>query len=192
MSLPEAKMEAAGGESQPSTQQSSYLVVGKLHRPHGVHGEMTLEVLTDFPERLHEGITLYVGEKQAPMQLVKVRQHAKGLLVSFQGCSTPEAAGELRNQFVYVPAADRPPLPEGDYYHHQIIGLQVLSDQGEPLGTVSEILETGANDVFVIRPKNGPEILVPDTDEVILRIDLMKGEMIIHLLPGLLPPEAGS
>ncbi len=185
-------MEAAGGESQPSDRQPSYLVVGKLHRPHGVHGEMILEVLTDFPERLHEGVTLYVGEKQAPMRLVKVRQHNKGLLVSFQGCSTPEAAGELRNQFVHVPAADRPPLPEGDYYHHQIIGLHVLSDQGEPLGIVSEILETGANDVFVIRPKNGPEILVPDTDEVILRIDLMKGEMVIHLLPGLLPPEAGS
>jgi 16S rRNA processing protein RimM len=192
MSLPEAKMEAAGGESQPSTQQPSYLAVGKLHRPHGVHGEMILEVLTDFPERLHEGVTLYVGEKQAPMQLVKVRQNDKSLLVSFKGYTTPEAVGELRNQLVYVLAADRPPLPDGDYYHHQIIGLQVLSDQGKTLGIVSEILETGANDVFVIRPKNGPEILVPDTDEVILRIDLEKGEMVIHLLPGLLPEEAGS
>jgi len=192
MSLPEAKMEAAGGENQPSTEQLSYLVVGKLRRPHGVHGEMTLEVLTDFPERLHEGLTLYVGEKQAPMRLVRVRQHDKGLLVTFQGCTTPEAAGELRNQFVYVLAADRPPLPEGDYYHHQIIGLHVLSDQGESLGTVREILETGANDVFIIRPKSGPEILIPDTDEVILRIDLEKGEMVIHLLPGLLPLEAGS
>ena len=192
MSLPEAEMEAAGGECQPTTQQPSFLVVGKLHRPHGVQGEMIMEVLTDFPERLHVGVTLYVGEKQAPMRLVKVRQHAKGLLVSFQGCSTPEAAGELRNQLVYVLAEDRPPLPEGEYYHHQIIGLQVLSDQGEPLGTVREILETGANDVFIILPKNGPEILVPDTDEVILRIDLKKGEMVVHLLPGLLPDKEGS
>jgi 16S rRNA processing protein RimM len=192
MSLPEVEMEAADRDNQPPTQQPSYLVIGKLHRPHGVHGEMILEVLTDFPERLHAGLTLYVGEKQAPMQLGRVRPIDKGLLVSFQGCSTPEAAGELRNQLVYVLATDRPPLPEGDYYHHQIIGLHVLSDQGESLGTVSEILVTGANDVFVIRPKNGPEILVPDTDEVILKVDLKKGEMVIHLIPGLLPDEKGS
>jgi 16S rRNA processing protein RimM len=192
MSLPEVDMEAAGLESQPPNRQPAYLVVGKLHRPHGVHGEMIMEVFTDFPERLRLGVTLYVGDEQVPMQLVKVRQHVKGLLVSFQGCSSPEAAGELRNQLVYVLAADRPPLPEGDYYHHQIIGLHVLSDQGEPLGTVTEILETGANDVFVIRPQNGPEILIPDTDEVVLTIDLTKGEMVIHLLPGLLPGEDQS
>ena len=85
---------------------------------------------------------------------------------------------------------DDNPLPEGQYYHHQIIGLKVLTQQGELLGTIIEILETGANDVFVIRPSNGREILIPDTDEVILQIDLDKGQMIIHLLPGLLPDEA--
>jgi len=185
-------MEAASSADQPPTSQPTYLVVGKLHRSHGVHGEMIMEVLTDFPDRLHVGMTLYIGDSQTPMQMVRLRQHDKGLLVSFQGCSTPEAAGELRNQLVYVLTADRPPLPEGDYYHHQIIGLHVLSDQGVSLGTVSEILETGANDVFAIRPKNGPEILVPDTDEVILKIDLTKGEMVIHLLPGLLPGEDRS
>jgi 16S rRNA processing protein RimM len=148
---------------------------------------MTMEILTDFPERLRQGVTLYIGEEQVPQQLSKVRQHANGLLVSFKDISTPEAAGELRNQLVYVRSADRPSLPEGEYYHHQIIGLQVRTQQGEFLGTVIEILETGANDVFVIRPENGPEILIPDTDEVILKIDLPKGQMVINLLPGLLP-----
>ena len=189
MSPIEAEKEAGDFHSQAPPRQLTYLVVGKLHRPHGVKGEMLMEVITDFPERLHPGVTLFIGEEKAPLKLVSVRPHNRGMLVSFPGLTTPEAIGELRNQFAYVLASDRPALPEGNYYHHEIIGLQVLSDQGKSLGTVSEILETGANDVFVIRPQDGPEILIPDTDEVILKIDLTKGEMVIHLLPGLLPDE---
>jgi 16S rRNA processing protein RimM len=189
MSPIEAEMEASGLQSQSSAQQLTYLVVGKLHRPHGVNGEISMQVITDFPERLRPGVTLFIGNNKVPLKLVRVRPHNKGMLIGFQDITTPEEIGELRNQFAYVLAADRPPLPEGDYYHHQIIGLQVFSDQGNFLGTISKILETGANDVFAIRPKNGPEILIPDTDEVILKIDLTKGEMVIHLLPGLLPDE---
>jgi len=175
--------------SSPPSSEPAYLAVGKLHRPHGVHGEIIMELLTDFPERLKAGVTLYVGPEHTPMLLQKVRLQNKGMLVSFQGCSTPEAAGELRNQIVFVRAADRPALPEGEYYHHQIIGLQALTQQGDSLGKVIDILETGANDVFVIRPHNGREILIPNTDEVILHIDLIKGQMIIRLLPGLIPDE---
>ena len=180
--------------SPPSSPQDSeeyaYLAVGKLHRPHGLHGEIIMEVLTDFPERLTAGVTLYVGSTHTPLRLQKVRWQDKGMLVSFQGFTTPEAAGELRNQIVYVSAADRPALAEGEYYHHQIIGLQVFTQAGESLGKVIDILETGANDVFVVRPHNGREILIPNIDEVILNIDLEKGHVIIHLLPGLLPDES--
>jgi 16S rRNA processing protein RimM len=169
--------------------EPAYLAVGKLHRPHGVHGEMVMEVLTDFPERLRIGMTLYVGAEHVPLQLKKVRGQNRGMLVSFEGYPTPEEAGKLRNQFVYVLLENSPKLPEGEYYHHQIIGLEVVTQQGEALGKIIEILETGANDVFVIRPNNGSEILVPNTDEAILSIDLEKNQMVIHLLPGLLPDE---
>ena len=190
MTLPGAPADPAEAAGSPPSLGPAFLAVGKLRRPHGVQGEIVMEVLTDFPERLRAGDTLYIGHEYSPMQLKNIRSQNRGMLVTFQGCSTPEAAGELRNQFVYVPAVGRPALPEGEYYHHQIIGLKVLTQQGELLGTIIEILETGANDVFVIRPSNGREILIPDTDEVILQIDLDKGQMIIHLLPGLLPDEA--
>jgi 16S rRNA processing protein RimM len=123
------------------------------------------------------------------MQLEKIRQMNQGVLVNLQGCATPEAAGELRNRYVYVLAADRPSLPEGEYYHHQLIGLQVLDQQGEYLGQIIEILETGANDVFIIRPQIGQNILIPYTDEVVLKIDLEQNQMVIQLLPGLLSNE---
>jgi 16S rRNA processing protein RimM len=167
-----------------------YLAVGILRRPHGVSGEIMLEVVTDFPERLRPGVTLYVGEDvYRPIKLQRRRTANQALIVSFAEYSTPEEVGELRNQWVFVRAADRPPLPEGEYYHHQLIGLRVVTEEGRSLGWVKQILDTGANEVYIVQPARGPEILLPAIAEVILKVDLAAGEMRIHLLPGLLPDE---
>jgi 16S rRNA processing protein RimM len=184
-------MSAAETAETPSSSAPEYLVVGKLQRSHGLQGEILMEVLTDFPERLKPGDTLYVGSTYIPLQIHKLRWQDQAMLIAFKGYATSEAVVELRNQFVYVPAADRPALEDGEYYHHQLIGLQVFTQKGELLGKIIQILQTGANDVFVIRPKNGREILIPSTDEVVLNVDLAKGQMTIHLLPGLLPEEPG-
>lgn len=174
----------------PSDSQSpAYLAIGKLRRPHGVKGEILMDVLTDFPERIQTGATLLVGAEYTPLQLRSRRAHGNTLLVAFEGYDTPEAVGEWRNQIVYVTAADRPALPEGDYYHHQLLGLHVVSDAGQELGLLAEILETGANDVFVVRPESGPEILLPVIASVFLGVDLERGEIRVHLLPGLLSEE---
>lgn len=163
-----------------------FLAVGNLRRPHGLHGEIIMDVLTDFPERLHPGITLYVGPSHLPLRLHSLRWHGSALLVVFDGYETLEQAGKLRNHLAYVTATDLPPLPEGDYYHHQIIGLQVFSEQGEILGKVSEILTTGANDVYVVRPDIGKEILIPAVDEFVVAVDLESGRLRVRLSPGLL------
>lgn len=165
--------------------EPDFLAIGKLRRPHGVHGEIIMEIFTDFPERLHRGSLLYVGESRQEIRLNSIRPNNTTLLVSLEGYTTPETVGIFRNQIVFVPVADRPPLPEGEFYHHQIIGLRVVSDEGQALGVVSEILETGANDVCVVRPLIGSEILLPLIDPVVLQIDLEKREMLVHLLPGL-------
>jgi 16S rRNA processing protein RimM len=176
------------GSPQPG--EPVFLAVGKLRRPHGVMGEIIMDVLTDFPERLQVGVLLYGGETYHPLRIRSIRPHDKVLLVAFEGLHTPETVGELRNQFVYVPAADRPPLPEGEFYHHQLIGLRVIDDSGRFLGLISSILETGgANDVYLVTSQDKRELLLPDIKEVVQSIDLMTGEMRVHLLPGLLPDE---
>ncbi|MCU0485003.1 MAG: ribosome maturation factor RimM [Anaerolineales bacterium] len=180
---PVAKLPTAGA-AQPD--QPAFLAIGKLRRPHGVRGEIIMEILTDFPERLRRGAVLYVGEAHQPVHLTSLRPNDKTLLVSLEGYTTPEAIGAFRNQIVYVTAADRPALPEGEYYHHQLIGLRVVTDDGRQLGVVREILETGANDVLVVRPNMGAEILLPAIDPVILQVNLEQGEMQVHLLPGLI------
>lgn len=163
-----------------------FLVVGKLRAPHGVHGELMMEVITDFPERLHPGIQLYIGENHRSYRLRSLRAHAKGLLVAFDGLETPEAAGVLRNHLVYVSTSSLPPLAEGEYYHHELIGLDVFSDEGSLLGKLVEIMDTAANDVYVVRPQIGADLLLPAIESVILNIDLAAGRITVHLLPGLL------
>jgi 16S rRNA processing protein RimM len=163
------------------------LVVGKLRRPHGLRGEILMDILTDFPERLLPGETVYIGENYRSFNIRTRRPHKGGLLVTFDPYHDPESVGSLRNLLVYVRTDDRPPLPEGEYYHHQLLGLHVLSDEGQSLGHLIKILDTGANDVYVVRPESGSEILLPAIDSVILNIDLERGEILVHLLPGLLP-----
>ena len=173
-----------------SSGEPAFLAVGKLRRAHGVHGEMLMEVLTDFPERFVPGIILYVSQDIQPMRLVKSRQHREGLLITFEGLSTPEEASQFRNQIVYVRTEDRPPLEAGEYYHHQLIGLSVSTVEGESLGNVIEILETGANDILVVRQETGPDVLIPIVDAFVQRIDLTKGEISVQLIPGMRPEEA--
>jgi 16S rRNA processing protein RimM len=173
----------------PSSGEPVFLAVGKLHRAHGVHGEIIMEVLTDFPERLKPGVTLFVGKDHQPMQLKSRRWHNQNLLVSFDGYSNPEAVSVLVNQLVQVRAEDRPPLPEGEYYHHQLLGLQVVDENGNQLGRLKQILETGANDVYIVQPEQGKEILIPAINSVLQSIDLAHGQIIVHLLPGLLPED---
>ena len=164
-----------------------YLAVGKLHRPHGLRGEIRMEVLTDFPERLVPGMTLYLGPGHQTATLLSSRWHKHDLLVAFEGYQDREGVAVLRNQLVQVRADDRPQLPEGEYYHHQLLGLRVLDEAGNTLGELAEILVTGANDVYVVRAPRGEEVLLPAIDSVVLDVDLKRGLMRVHLLPGILP-----
>lgn len=181
---PEQTEQPAGS---PSIGEPAFLVVGKIRKPHGVRGEVSMEVITHFPERLQPGTVIYIGDDYQPYRIRSLRWHGRLLLLSFDTFHDPESAGVLRNQLAYVRAEDRPPLPDGEYYHHQLLGLRVVSDEGDRLGILHQILETGANDVYIVRPEVGREILLPATEEVVLAVDLDLGEMRVHLLPGLLP-----
>lgn len=176
--------QAAGS---PQTGEPVFLVVGKFLHPHGLHGEILMEVITDFPERILPRQTLFAGKDRTPMVIRSRRWRGTELLLAFEGCDTPESVGHLRNQMAFVPASDRPALPEGEFYHHQVIGLRVISDEGQELGKVTSILETGANDVYVVQTSSGLEILIPAIQSVILDIDLETSQILVHLLPGLLP-----
>jgi len=108
-----------------------------------------------------------------------------GLLVRFKGIETPEQAGQFRNQWVYIKASEVPRLPEGKIYQHELLGFQVVDENEQLLGDLVEILETGANNVYVVRNASGGEILLPVIPPVILETDPARRIIRVHLLEGL-------
>jgi 16S rRNA processing protein RimM len=161
-----------------------FLAVGRVLRPHGVRGELLLETLTDFPEHLDEVDTVYLGDAAEPHPLAGARLHRGRLLIRLEGCADRDAAEVFRGRLVRIRIGDVPPPPAGSYYHYQIVGLSVVTEEGEALGHVVEILETGANDVYVVNGPSG-EILLPALQSVIRQIDLEAKRMTVHLLEGL-------
>lgn len=165
-----------------------FLAVGTLRRSHGIRGDIVLDVLTDFPERLEPGTLIYVGDKKQPLKITRRRPHNEGLILGFEGISNSEQAAKYSAKTIYVPAENRPPLPEGEYYHHQILGLKVVDENGVDLGVLTEIIETGANDVYVVTKEDRVvrDVLIPALKHVLLDVNLETRIMRVHLLPGLL------
>ena len=162
-----------------------YLTVGFIRRPHGVHGEMIMDLHTDFPERMKRGRKVLVGEEHKPQTLDSVRPHQAGLLIKLKGIDTPEDAGRLRNQWVYIKSSEAAPLPEGKIYQYELFGFQVVDENDRMLGELVEILETGANNVYVVRDESGHELLLPAIPSVVLNVDPGRRLMRVHLLEGL-------
>ena len=153
-------------------------------RPHGVRGEIRVQIHTDYPERFAVYRTLHFGPEYRPYTLASHRFHQGKVLLKLKGVDDRDAAQALCNQWVCIAAQDAVPLKEGEYYLHQMRDLRVITDDGEDLGRVVEIIETGANPVYIVRGKQG-EMLLPDTDEVILDISLEDETMTVHLIEGL-------
>ncbi len=144
-----------------------------------------MDLHTDFPDRIKAGRKIYIGDDHEAATFGSVRVHANGLLVSIRGYDTPETAGRFRNQWVYVKAKDVPPLPEGKHYKYELIDLDIVDDSGNALGKLAEILETGANDVYIVRDEAGKEILLPAIPSVILNVDMDARVIKVHLIDGL-------
>lgn len=161
----------------------------------GIRGELRVLPATDFPHRFKERPMLFLhGPRSRWAQVESVRFHRGFVLLKLRGFDTRDQAAELVGYEVQVRAGDIPPLPEGMYYHFQIIGLTAETTAGQVLGRVVEVLRTGANDVYMVRSEPDPgerggtarEYLIPATREAVVVIDLDHRRMVINPLPGLL------
>lgn len=172
--------------SVESSAEPRFLAVGRITRPHGVHGEVRVELLTDVPERFQWLEAVYVGEKSPRRTAIEsVRFHQGVVLLRLAGYPTRDEAEALRGALLQVPESEAVPLEEGEYYLYQLVGLDVFTEGGNRVGRLSEILETGANNVFVVDGDSGQHLL-PDIPDVIKEIDIENGKITIHLLPGLI------
>jgi 16S rRNA processing protein RimM len=151
---------------------------------HGVSGEVRVKVLTDFPDRFDGLETIYLGEEFTPVVVEGHRKHGSNVLLKLIGVDQREEADKLRGLLVRVPIDQAVPLEEDEYYVHEIVGLEVWTVQGEHLGRVTQVLETGSNDVYVIRD-GAREILIPALSDVVLGVDLEEGRIEVQLMKGL-------
>ncbi len=164
--------------------EPAYLLIGKLQKSHGIHGEISMRVITDFPERIRRGKSVYIGADYKQHKIVGTRWKHNLLLIKLEGFESPESVKPFAGLDVFTSVKDLPALPEGQYYHHQLIGMRVWEGD-EDLGVLGAIMETGANEVYIIDQPDGQELLVPAIPEVILKIDLEQKRMDVRLLEGL-------
>jgi 16S rRNA processing protein RimM len=164
------------------------ITIGRVLRPHGVKGEVKVEPLTDHAGRFRELQRVFLtspGGKQQERAVRSVRYFGDSPVLLLEGYDGPEDARELNGWLVQIPEDEALPLPEGQYYWFELIGMQVTSETGERLGTIVDIFPTGSNDVYVMQV-GAKEIYLPATKEVIRHVDRKAKRMVIHVLDGLL------
>jgi 16S rRNA processing protein RimM len=171
--------------NQRARQPLEFLVVGRIVRPHGVRGALLVEPVSKIIDSLEPGNRVFLGEGDTPFELISIRYHQKRLMISLAGVVDRSQAEELRGKELKIRFSQAAPLDEDEYYYWQIIGLQVVLESGESLGKVVEIIETGANDVYIVRNDEGDEILLPAIASVILNVDLEAEKILARLMPGL-------
>ncbi len=170
---------------QVSSSEPDFLIVGQIVRPHGVRGEMAMKVLTDYPEHLANVETFYVGPDHEPHGVRRLRRTPEGMIVHFEGIMDRDQAERYRGVLVQIGLADAVPLGDGEIYLYQLHGIRVVTESGEELGRLTGLIETGANDVYIVTNENGDELLLPAIPDVVLQIDLAEHMMTVHLLDGL-------
>jgi 16S rRNA processing protein RimM len=172
--------------------QPRYLLLGEILRPHGVAGELRMRILTDHPERIVQLEQVFLGtdpnaETTTPYTVQHMRMHQGYGLLKLKGIDDRNAADRLRQLLVMVDFEHAIPLEEGEFYLFQLIGVRVETTAGETLGTITDVLETGANDVYVVDSPQYGEILIPVLEHTILKTDIAAGLVIVELPEGLLP-----
>lgn len=160
------------------------VVIGRIVSPFGIKGEVKVLPETDHPEHLKEIKSFWLkpkGEPAREVQIESVRFHKNMALVKFEGIDDISAAEEMRGWELWVPAMKPRELSEGEYYIHDLVGLRVLTEDGEDLGEVTEVILGPANDVYFT-----DKAMIPALKDIVKKIDLEGGKMIVRYVPGML------
>lgn len=176
--------------SGPANNEPWDLLIGEITAPHGLKGEVKVYPHTDFPERFDELGEIGMARGNEPVRVVRVtacRVSGRRVVLGLERVTTIEAAEALRGTRLLIPASWAVALGEDEYYHDQLLGLAVVTTDGESLGTITAIWPTGANDVY-----ETPLALIPAVKEFIREVDLAAGCMVVTARPGLKKSDPGT
>ena len=166
-----------------------YFVIGKIVNTVGIAGEIKVFPITDDAKRfdLLDTISVMLNNQLIDIPIKKVRYHRNLVMLKLQGIDSIDQANELRGGDIVVERARALPLADNEYYLKDLIGMSVSTKNGENLGILTDVLFTGANDVYVIKGDNRPDILIPAISDCILSVDIKNQQMVVGLLEGLVP-----
>ncbi len=167
--------------------RDGYRAVGVVERPRGLKGEVKALPLTDFPERFEPGARVYISGQAR--QIEGVNWQKDRVYLYLDGIADRESAERLRGELIEVPLEERPTSDEPFWYIDEIEGLRVQEIDGSELGTVREVLRTGANDVYIVDRGDEPDLLLPAIGDVVVEIDTAQGVISVDLPDGLLTRE---
>jgi 16S rRNA processing protein RimM len=154
--------------------------VGRIVGAHGVQGEVKMEIHTHFPERLLELRRVFFNDDPTPRRVSGVRFHGNQALLRFPEVNDRDSAAAMRGTVIRIAGSQAKPLEEGEFYHYQLIGLAVFDEAGQPLGTLTDILESGEVDVYVVRDVQGREHLFPALRDVVLEVDPQANRVVVR------------
>ena len=163
------------------------LQVGVITQTHGIKGEVKVFPTTDDAQRFKKlkKVTLDNGRERRELEITSVKFFKNLVILKFKGIDDINDVEKYKKASLFVSREDAVPLEENEYFIADLIGLKVISDEGEELGTLDDVLQTGANDVYVVKNDKGEEILVPAIKDCVKNVDIKGGEITLHLLPGL-------
>jgi 16S rRNA processing protein RimM len=172
-------------------QGQDYILVGQISKPHGVRGEVRVTPQTDRPERFTQLDRIFVNRKghRTPLKILRARLTPSHVILMLDGIDSREAAESLRDADLEILRTECFEIPEGRYFYFDLIGLQVVTDQGVQVGPVVDIISYPAQDVYVVESEHN-RIMIPDAPDIITQIDMQKGEIVVHELPGLFDLQA--
>lgn len=164
------------------------VAIGKIIGTFGFKGTVKIALLTDFPERFRElkRVRLYGERINRDFEIEEAKAYNNMYLIKFKGIESKEEAAKYKNVFLMIHESEVYPLPEGYYYHFQLKGLKVYDEEKGFLGELTEILETGANDVYIVKSEEYGEVLLPAIKSVIKEVNLEENVMRVKLLPGII------
>jgi 16S rRNA processing protein RimM len=166
---------------------TEWATIGTIVAPFGIRGELKVRSLTDIPDRFATIGTVYLAPEHTAYSVTTVRPHKGNVVVlRLAGIDDASSAETLRNRDITIPLAQLAQLPSDSYYQHDIIGLRVATLNEREVGTIVDIMETGSNDVYVIKATDGRQVLIPAIREIIKQIDLIRRMMYIDPMQGLL------
>ena len=168
-----------------------HLQIGKIVNIQGIKGEVRAIPLTDNPDRFEKLDWLYIDKNgiKDKYYLEGVKYLKNLVVLKFKGVDSPEAAEALRDSFLLIDRKDAVKLPENSFFVCDLIGLKVMDENGHLLGELNNVLQTGSNDVYIIKSENGSEILLPALKSVVREISIEEGRMSVIVPKGLLDDE---